>query len=70
MDLHDRLYIANPGHGCVWVVDPRGVPLYRVQSSHGRMTTNCALAPDGRTLVITESETGTILVADIPEGDT
>ena len=30
------------------------------------MTTNCALAPDGRTLFITESETGTILVADIP----
>jgi gluconolactonase len=67
MDAHDRLYIANPGHGCVWVVDPHGVPLYRVQSSHGRMTTNCALAPDGRTLVITESETGSILTAEIPE---
>jgi gluconolactonase len=66
MDRHDRLYISNPGHGCVWVVDPHGVPLYRVQSEHGRMTTNCALAPDGRTLMITESETGSILVADIP----
>jgi hypothetical protein len=31
------------------------------------MTTNCALAPDSRTLVITESETGSILVAEIPE---
>ena len=58
MDRHDRLYIANPGHGCVWIVDPHGVPLYRVRSEHGRMTTNCALAPDGRTLFITESETG------------
>jgi gluconolactonase len=43
------------------------VPLYRVQSNDGRMTTNCALAPDGRTLVITESETGSILVAEIPD---
>ena len=31
------------------------------------MTTNCALAPDGRTLYITESETGSILTAEIPD---
>jgi gluconolactonase len=48
------------------VIDPRGLPLYRVQSTNGRMTTNCALAPDGRSLVITESETGSILIAEIP----
>jgi gluconolactonase len=66
MDAHDRLYVANPGHGCVWVIDPYGVPLYRVQSPNGRMTTNCALTPDGRSLVITESETGSILIAEIP----
>jgi gluconolactonase len=67
MDTADRLYISNPGHGCVWVIDPFGVPLYRVQSSSGRMTTNCALTPDERSLVITESETGSILIAEIPE---
>jgi gluconolactonase len=66
MDSADRLYIANPGHGCVWVIDPSGVPLYRIQSTTGRMTTNCALTPDERSLVITESETGTILIAEIP----
>ena len=66
MDAHDRLFVANPGHGCVWVIDPRGKPLYRVQSYHGHMTTNCALTPDGRGLVITESETGSILYAEIP----
>ena len=27
MDAADRLYISNPGHGCIWVVDPHGVPL-------------------------------------------
>jgi gluconolactonase len=30
------------------------------------MTTNCALTPDGRSLVITESESGSVLIADIP----
>jgi gluconolactonase len=66
MDRHDRLYISNPGHGCIWVVDAYGKPLYRVQSYEGRMTTNCALTPDGASLVITESESGSILIADIP----
>ncbi len=66
MDAADRLYIANPGHGCVWVVDPQGEPLYRIDSCAGRMVTNCALAPDGQTLVITESETGSILACEVP----
>jgi gluconolactonase len=48
------------------VLDPHGVPLYRIQSSTGRMTTNCALTPDERGLVITESESGTILIAEVP----
>jgi hypothetical protein len=30
------------------------------------MVTNCALAPDGRTLLITESETGSILTCEVP----
>ncbi len=66
MDGADRLYICNPGHGCVWVIDPHGVPLYRIVSCAGRMVTNCALAPDGRTLLITESETGSILICEVP----
>ena len=66
MDTADRLYISNPGHGCVWVVDAHGVPRYRIASCAGRMVTNCALAPDGRTLVMTESETGSILTCEVP----
>ena len=66
VDAHDRLYISNPGHGCVWVVDAHGVPLYRIQSAAGRMTTNCAVTPDGRSLVITESHTGSILICEVP----
>jgi gluconolactonase len=67
MDRDDRLYIANPGHGCVWVVDPHGMLLYRIQSCAGRMTTNCALTPDASGLVVTESETGSILIAEVPK---
>jgi len=66
MDAHDRLYICNPGHGCVWVVDAHGVPLYRIDSCAGRMLTNCALTPDQRGVVMTESETGSILITEVP----
>jgi gluconolactonase len=66
MDMADRLYISNPGHGSVWVIDAHGVPRYRIMSCAGRMVTNCALAPDGRTLLMTESETGSILTCEVP----
>ncbi len=66
VDEHDRLYIANPGHGCVWVVNAAGQPRYRIESCAGRMLTNCSLAPDQRTLVMTESEFGSILVCEVP----
>jgi len=67
MDAHDRLFVANPGHGQVWVVDPHGVATHRIDcTGFGRMPTNCAFAPDGRTLVITESHSGSLLAADIP----
>lgn len=67
VDAHDRLFIANPGHGQVWVVDPQGVATQRVDcTGFGRTPTNCVFAPDGRTLVITESDSGSLLAAEIP----
>jgi gluconolactonase len=65
MDAADRLFISNPGHGCVWVIDAHGVPRYRIVSCAGRAVTNCALAPDGRTLLMTESESGSILTCEV-----
>jgi len=39
-----------------------------VRSPRGLGTTNCAFGgPDGRTLFITESDSGSILRADFPE---
>lgn len=67
VDSTDRLFVANPGHGQVWVVDPHGICTHRVDcTGFGRMPTNCAFAPDGRTLVITESQSGSLLAAEIP----
>jgi gluconolactonase len=67
VDAEDRLFVCNIGHGQIWVVDPHGVCTHRVDCTpFGRMCTNCTFAPDGRTLVITESESGCLLAADIP----
>jgi gluconolactonase len=69
VDAADRLFVANPGHGQVWGVDPHGQPLFRLDcTAFGRMPTNCCFAPDGRTLLITESQSGTVLAAEIPPG--
>lgn len=67
MDGQGRLAVAHIGLGVVWLFSPRGEPLYRIESCTGAHTTNIVFSPDGKTLTITESETGTILTADIPD---
>ena len=67
MDEDDNLAIAHAGMGAVWLFSRLGEPLYRVRSSAGLATTNLAYGgPDRKSLYITESETGTILVARMP----
>jgi len=66
LDSEGRLAIAHVGMGCVWVVDQFGEPVYRVRSCAGMHTTNAAFGgPDGRSLFITESGTGSILRAEL-----
>ena len=66
-DAEDGLAVAHVGMGCVWVFDRLGEPLYRVRSAAGLATTNCAYGgPENRSLYITESQTGTILRAELP----
>ncbi|NVO17082.1 MAG: SMP-30/gluconolactonase/LRE family protein [Rhodoplanes sp.] len=67
MDAAGRLIVCDPGHGCAWVLSPLGEPLFRVRSCAGRTLTNAVLRPDGRTLLMTESESGQILEAVLPE---
>lgn len=67
MDQDGNLAVCHPGLGVVWLFDRYGEPVLRIDSPAGRMTTNCAFGgPEGRTLFITESETGSILVAECP----
>ncbi len=49
----------------MWVFTGFGEPVYRIRSCAGIDTTNVAFgAPDGETLYIVESETGSVLTAD------
>jgi gluconolactonase len=67
IDEAGNLAVAHIGIGAIWLFNPAGEPILRVQSPHGRHTTNMAYGgPDRRTLFITESETGTILQARMP----
>ena len=67
VDSDGNLVVAHIGLGCVWLFSKRGEPMARIQSRAGFHTTNMAYGgPDGRTLFITESETGTLLTARLP----
>lgn len=66
MDRHGNLAVCHPGLGAVWLFNRYGEPVLRIDSPDGRLTTNCVFSADGRRLFITESETGTVLVADLP----
>jgi gluconolactonase len=66
LDSEGRLAIAHAGIGAVWVVDHLGEPVYRVRSCAGLCTTNVAFGgPQGKTLFITEADSGSILKAEL-----
>jgi gluconolactonase len=63
------LAVAHPMLGAVWLFDWKGQPTLRVNLCRGLLGTNVAYGgPDGRRLYITEAETGTIQVAEVPIG--
>ena len=67
LDQDGNLAVCHPGIGAVWIFKPTGEPLYRIQSCSGLLTTNCAYGgPDRKSLFVTESETGTVLRAELP----
>ncbi|MBI1397826.1 MAG: SMP-30/gluconolactonase/LRE family protein [Betaproteobacteria bacterium] len=67
LDEQGGLVVAHVGLGSVWVFDALGEPAFRVRSCTGTHTTNVAFGVrDRKTLYITESETGTILRAELP----
>lgn len=67
LDEDGNLAVAHPGLGVVWIFSNKGQPLYKVESCAGNMITNVAYSGDGRRfLYMTESQTGTVLRAEMP----
>ncbi len=67
IDEQGGLVVAHAGLGAVWLFNRLGEPQYRIQSCEGISTTNVAFGgPDRKTLFITESDSGTILRAEVP----
>lgn len=66
IDQQGNLAVAHVGLGVVWLFSHLGEPLYRIRSCAGLATTNVAYGgPDGRTLYVTESESGSVLKAEL-----
>jgi len=67
LDAQGCLLVAHAGFGSVWRLSPLAEPLHRIVSCAGMSTTNLAFGGvDNRQIFITESETGSILRADLP----
>jgi len=67
MDADGNLVVAHVVLGSVWVFSALGEPLYRLRSCAGPLITNAAFGgADGRTLFVTESQTGSVLMARLP----
>src|ERR1700710_1293794 len=66
MDRKGRLFVAHDSLGHVFVFAPNGELIARIKSCAGQSCTNAAIGGVNRDrLYITESVTGTVLVADI-----
>jgi gluconolactonase len=70
VDAAGNLLVAHASRGSVFVLSPQGEPLARVRSCRSATTTNVALGePEGRTVFVTESQTGAILAAEYFSSD-
>jgi gluconolactonase len=66
MDTQGRLFVAHASLGHVFVFAPNGELIARIKSCAGATCTNVAIGGNNRDrLYITESATGTVLIADI-----
>ena len=67
LDDDGNVAVAHPGLGVVWLFSSKGVPIHRVESCKGNMITNVAYGGDGRRfLYMTESQSGSVLRAEMP----
>ena len=66
VDAEGRLVVAHASLGGAFVLNAMGEVTHFVKSPAGSTVTNVAYRPGTSKLVMTESETGTILEADLP----
>ena len=66
VDADNRLVVAHASLGGAFVCNARGEVTHFIRSPAGSTVTNVAYRPGTSQLVITESETGAILEADLP----
>ena len=66
VDVDNRLVVAHASLGGAFVCNARGEVTHFVKSPAGSTVTNVAYRPGTSKLVMTESETGSILEADLP----
>lgn len=65
VDADNRLVVAHASLGGAFVLNARGEVTHFVRSPAGHTVTNVAYRPGTSQLVMTESETGTVLEADL-----
>lgn len=66
VDAQGRLLVANPGLGCVWVLDRYAEPELVLAGVRGASLTNLAFGgPDRKRLFVTDSTHGEVLFADL-----
>jgi gluconolactonase len=63
VDAHNNLLVAHASLGGVFVLNPHGDVTHFLRSPAGRTVTNVCISPDGRSVVFTESSTGTVFKA-------
>jgi gluconolactonase len=66
MDAEGRLFVAHASLGSVFVFAPNGECIARIRSCAGLACTNVAIGGDNkRQLFVTESASGSVLVANL-----
>jgi gluconolactonase len=66
VDADNRLVVAHASLGGAFVLNARGEVTHFVRSPVGQTITNVAFCPGTSQLVLTDSEQGHVLVADLP----
>jgi gluconolactonase len=66
VDVQNRLVVAHASLGGAFVLNAAGEVTHFVKSPNGSTVTNVAYRPGTSKLVMTESETGSVLEADLP----